>query len=753
MALPSLALVPPTPTYESSDGSDSMQSSPAVSFYSASSSTTTATTVSGKRLSLAKPPPDGTPSGLPRSSEEAVFIYSMYGDERSSWAPKDRNSKYASKLRTSVQSQSELAYDVDPPIIDLTGVRENGTAKSTVNVNGNARHSRPLPDLNRTTITTLSSTTDESRLSSSYHRSPSSSPRASLTAPSTISQRRSLRDLPPIPTQSQVKSTTPPGTPPPPAFTPNLLEANSQLHPELHSGRSRSPSHTSETSRISNESGQSAAPSASASVSSPPLKHRPQSYNNNLDTSGGKSKVSLAPSEGEDLDAFHVRNTYAQLDVSGVKGDGYVEGVERTRARIGDSRASQANAAAAIGDGTEKQGDLDPREVALLSNIDRYGFFVVPNHERLMLLPSAPLRQRLSPVQAGPANAPTAGKPLRSLPSPTPPLKEASRIAKWERMLLPQKPDPGGNPEGWYIKPSKEGKLLERVYKGIPDRWRSVAWEVLMSRHTAQEIRERGLGPDESRKMNLKVLREDYIEGLEKPSSYDIQIDLDVPRTIGGHVLFKTRYGAGQRSLFHVLHSFSLRCPICGYVQGMGPIAATLLCYLPADQVYACLVRLHDHYSLHTIFSPGFPGLLEAIYIQERITQQMMPGVYKAFKDQGISTTSYATKWYITLFANSVPFQTQLRIWDVFFAEGRDVFIVFSVGIVWMFRDQITSSSANFETVLSLLSSFFVPEDDNVLMGWIERVMGDSGIRANMRKWREEWKEMVKEGKEMDALL
>jgi hypothetical protein len=89
---------------------------------------------------------------------------------------------------------------------------------------------------------------------------------------------------------------------------------------------------------------------------------------------------------------------------------------------------------------------------------------------------------------------------------------------------------------------------------------------------------------------------------------------------------------------------------------------------------------------MHTIFSPGFPGLLEAIYVQERITEQTMPNVYAAFKDHMISTTAYATKWYITLFANSVPFQTQLRLWDIFLLEGQDVFVAVAVAIVWVYR-------------------------------------------------------------------
>ncbi|KAF7436286.1 hypothetical protein PC9H_003115 [Pleurotus ostreatus] len=465
---------------------------------------------------------------------------------------------------------------------------------------------------------------------------------------------------------------------------------------------------------------------------SSPLKHP---------ASSPSSKVSLVPSEGEDVDAFHVRSTYAQLEVSGVKGDGFDEGVERTRARVGNSRASQHLADQAIGDGSEKVRDINLKEIELLSSLDRYGFFTIPSHDRLVLLPSAPLLKRLSPIPQGPTDHPPQAKTLSSVPPPQPPVRETARIAKWQRMLQPGTRDEGQNIASWRIKPNKEHKVVERTYKGIPDRWRSAAWELLMSRFTGTGRRE------------LERWASEYRDVMEKPSTYDIQIDLDVPRTISGHIMFRTRYGAGQRSLFHVLHCFSLHCEQCGYVQGMGPIAATLLCYFDPAHVYAALIRLHDTYQMHTIFSPGFPGLLEAIYVQERITEQMMPHVYAAFKRHMISTTSYATKWYITLFANSVPFQTQLRLWDVFLLEGHDVFIAVSVAIVWVYRDHITSSAANFETVLSLLSSFFVPEDENALLLWIGKVLGDKRLRANIRKWRAEWQELVKTGKDSTALL
>ena len=94
--------------------------------------------------------------------------------------------------------------------------------------------------------------------------------------------------------------------------------------------------------------------SSSSAVSTPESKHS-----------------AVVRSEGEDADSFHVRSTYAQLDQCGVKGDGYDEGVERTRARVGGSRASEIRALQALGDEHEKSRELTPQEIQLLQSIDR----------------------------------------------------------------------------------------------------------------------------------------------------------------------------------------------------------------------------------------------------------------------------------------------------------------------------------------------------------------------------------------------
>lgn len=97
---------------------------------------------------------------------------------------------------------------------------------------------------------------------------------------------------------------------------------------------------------------------------SPPERH-PSAKSSNSGKSG------LLPAEGEEPDAFHVRSTYAQLDQQGVKGDGYEEGVERTRARVGGSRASELRAMEALADEYEKTRDLTPQELKTLASVDR----------------------------------------------------------------------------------------------------------------------------------------------------------------------------------------------------------------------------------------------------------------------------------------------------------------------------------------------------------------------------------------------
>ncbi|KAH8835131.1 rab-GTPase-TBC domain-containing protein [Flagelloscypha sp. PMI_526] len=417
--------------------------------------------------------------------------------------------------------------------------------------------------------------------------------------------------------------------------------------------------------------------------------------------------------DNEEVDAHHVRSTYAMLETVGVSHDGFTEGVERTRSRSAQNLISSRDSElllqdAALGGAAERRRDLDPNEVKVLGALDRYGFFdndTVKGDvgERIVILPAAPFS---SPLTKGKDKASaTVEPPKRVSKIPPPPSlpKEGERTEKWTRMLEPESRDFGGNAGRWRVKAGKNAKLRRRIYKGVPDRWRGAVWEMLIHARSGQPAGDK---------------EKEYHERLAEPSSFDVQIDLDVPRTIGGHIMFKTRYGTGQRSLFHVLHSFSLYCSTCGYVQGMGPITSTLLLYLPPSHVYELLTLLHSpsSYNLHSTFSPGFPGLMENVYLTESLIRLYMPSVYDNLKNVGVNSLGWITRGFITMFVNGMGFQSILRIWDVWILEGEDFWPVLACAVVFSFRDWLSEAKRDFESVLSLLSSFFVVEDDDALV-------------------------------------
>jgi len=154
-----------------------------------------------------------------------------------------------------------------------------------------------------------------------------------------------------------------------------------------------------------------------------------------------------------------------------------------------------------------------------------------------------------------------------------------------------------------------------------------------------------------------------------------------------------------------------------------GPIAATLLNTLSQN---ACMPPrpTHDAYSMHTVFSPGFLALKPSTPGANNGT--MMPDVYLLQENTMICTTSYATKWYITLICKLCTFQTQLRLWMRF--SWRDICLYCAGAIVWTYRRTSDScscpsfyvhllfdrssyiDSANFERPFTP-SSFFVPEN------------------------------------------
>lgn len=180
--------------------------------------------------------------------------------------------------------------------------------------------------------------------------------------------------------------------------------------------------------------------------------------------------------------------------------------------------------------------------------------------------------------------------------------KEVERQEKWRKMAIPITSNGHGGGMEFKFNTS-DPKLIERTWKGIPDKWRATAWHAFLS--ASAKKRKDSLSDEE-----LVAAFEDY---QMQSSLDDVQIDIDVPRTISSHIMFRRRYRGGQRLLFRVLHAMSLHFEDTGYVQGMAALAATLLAYYEEEKAFVMLARLWELRGLEKLYKSGFGGLMAAL--------------------------------------------------------------------------------------------------------------------------------------------
>ncbi|PYH89466.1 RabGAP/TBC [Aspergillus ellipticus CBS 707.79] len=327
-----------------------------------------------------------------------------------------------------------------------------------------------------------------------------------------------------------------------------------------------------------------------------------------------------------------------------------------------------------------------------------------------------------------PTNAISAGEKQDAAAARAARKKEWEREDKWTKMARPIRSTDGGGMAFEFDTTSS--KLIERTWKGIPDRWRATAWYAFLK----SSARRHSDSPSE------KGLIEAFKEYQLMSSPDDVQIDIDVPRTITSHIMFRRRYRGGQRLLFRVLHAMSLYFPDTGYVQGMAALAATLLAYYDEEHAFIMLVRLWQLRGLDRLYQSGFAGLMEALADFER--EWLEKGeVAGKLNELSIPPTAYGTRWYLTLFNYSIPFPAQLRVWDVFmllgdaedltvpsssgkgskkevhvsgFGNGLDVLHATSAALIDGMREIILES--DFENTMKVLTSWVPIKDVELFM-------------------------------------
>ncbi|ELP92905.1 hypothetical protein EIN_312770 [Entamoeba invadens IP1] len=224
--------------------------------------------------------------------------------------------------------------------------------------------------------------------------------------------------------------------------------------------------------------------------------------------------------------------------------------------------------------------------------------------------------------------------------------QEEYRDVKWKKMISNWTPT------------NVPRKVVERVLKGAPRKYKAMLWKKLLNLDTIDEKTK-----TEFEKFNEKDVR----------SPHDKQIDLDINRTFQLHYKYKVRFGAGQKELFDVLHSFSLIEPELGYIQGMSSVVSVFVLELTPLEAYAATKRIcEEKWKWKDMFKDF--DLIQTLWKMTcEIMKEKYPEMFECFKKQEIIDCPYPFfifEWQYLWFIHAFNIETSLRVFDYILMDG-----------------------------------------------------------------------------------
>nr|XP_014094773.1 growth hormone-regulated TBC protein 1-A isoform X2 [Bactrocera oleae]XP_014094775.1 growth hormone-regulated TBC protein 1-A isoform X2 [Bactrocera oleae]XP_014094776.1 growth hormone-regulated TBC protein 1-A isoform X2 [Bactrocera oleae]XP_036228986.1 growth hormone-regulated TBC protein 1-A isoform X2 [Bactrocera oleae] len=205
-----------------------------------------------------------------------------------------------------------------------------------------------------------------------------------------------------------------------------------------------------------------------------------------------------------------------------------------------------------------------------------------------------------------------------------------------------------------------DSKLKRYIRKGIPGPFRADVW---MKISGAAKLQQR------SPALYNNLLGAHY----EKEICDSITIDL--PRTFPDNIHFDTK----KERLFNILVAYAHHNREVGYCQGLNYIAGLLLIVTDDEEKSFWLLKHIVESIVPQYHTKNMANLLRDLAVFKEMIIRRAPQVNRHIENLGLPYTVIASKWFICIFAEVLPVETVLRIWDCVFAEGYK--IVFRVAL------------------------------------------------------------------------
>lgn len=164
------------------------------------------------------------------------------------------------------------------------------------------------------------------------------------------------------------------------------------------------------------------------------------------------------------------------------------------------------------------------------------------------------------------------------------------------------------------------------------------------------------------------------------------QILLDVPRTFSGSKSFSSE------SLLNILKVFALLHPDIGYCQSLNFIAAIILSIIQDEEpAFWAFEILITKYFPPEYYVPSMLDLSVDLCMTKMLLDERTPEIMKKTNSIGYDWIMPVSGYLLTVFSNTFPIPTVLRIWDSFILEGPKVIFRVIISFLRLNEEKILS--------------------------------------------------------------
>ncbi|RKP13341.1 rab-GTPase-TBC domain-containing protein [Piptocephalis cylindrospora] len=251
------------------------------------------------------------------------------------------------------------------------------------------------------------------------------------------------------------------------------------------------------------------------------------------------------------------------------------------------------------------------------------------------------------------------------------------RAAKWDALLR----------EGGGAWPARGSKVKRYIRKGIPSALRGECWMhysgagEAMKRHRGRYHQLLAQATEGRHAANRELIERDLHRTFPENIRFKSNLTTSANPTTGAQITsLSTTLVPGLQSLRRILTAFAVRNPHIGYCQSLNYIAALALIFLSEEEAFWLLCTVVEKIMPDGMYSVTMDGVTVDQEVLMGLVYERLPGVWRRIvgglggdedgedgDGGGLPVTLVTSHWFLTMFADVLPIETVLRVWDCIF--------------------------------------------------------------------------------------